>query len=78
MYNDQYGRFPLAKSRNPYTCGVTGKTYAATEVAQRVDYLSRAIGKRLGFNPAEGTEWDRVVALYSVNTVRAFSHAPFV
>lgn len=32
--------------------------------------MSRAIGKRLRFSPNEDTEWDRVVALFSVNTVR--------
>jgi acyl-CoA synthetase (AMP-forming)/AMP-acid ligase II len=75
MYDEKHGRYPNTKSRNPYTCGITGKTYTADQVAKRVDHLSRAIGKRLGFSPAEGTEWDRVVALYSLNTVR-FSKRP--
>lgn len=70
MYNEQYGRFANAKSRNPYTCGVTGTTYSPQQVIERIDHLSRAIAKRLGFSPNEGTEWDRVVAIYSVNTVR--------
>ena len=69
MYNEKYGRVPNTKSRNPYTCGITGKTYTPDQVVKRVDHLSRAIGKRLGFSPAEGTEWDRVVALYALNTV---------
>lgn len=69
MNNEKYGRCPLAKSRSPYTCGLTGKTYSAVEVVKRQDFMARAIRKRLGFDLNEGTEWDRVVALYSVNTV---------
>jgi hypothetical protein len=70
MRDEKYGRYPLAKSRNPYTCGITGKTYTAAEVIERTDLLARAIGKRLGFNHNEETEWERVVAIYSVNAVR--------
>lgn len=69
LNDDKYGRHPLAASRNPYTCGITGKTYTPAEVARRTDLMARAIGKRLRFTPNEDTEWDRVVALYSVNTV---------
>ncbi|RNJ56659.1 hypothetical protein D7B24_007023 [Verticillium nonalfalfae] len=65
----KYGRYAGAKSRNPYTCGLTGKTYTIPEVRQRVDHLSRAIGKKLDFAPNEGTEWDKVVALFSLNTI---------
>jgi acyl-CoA synthetase (AMP-forming)/AMP-acid ligase II len=77
MTDERWGRHPLAKSKNPYTCGLTGKTYSAVEVQRRTAYLARAIGKRLGFNPHEGTEWERVVCLYSVNTIDyvPFTHA---
>ena len=67
--NEKYGRTPFAQSRNPYTCGITGKTYTANDVAKRTDHLSRAIAQILHFDPNEGTEWDRVVGLYSLNTV---------
>lgn len=70
LRNEQYGRYPVAKARNPYTCGITGTTYDAAQVAERIDHMARAISKRLGLNPNEETEWERVVALYSVNTVR--------
>ncbi|KAG7108031.1 Acyl-CoA ligase easD like protein [Verticillium longisporum] len=69
MNTEKYGRYAGAKSRNPYTCGLTGKTYTVPEVRQRVDHLSRAIGKKLDFTPNEGTEWDKVVALFSLNTI---------
>ncbi|KAF3068601.1 4-coumarate--CoA ligase [Trichoderma lentiforme] len=77
LRNEQYGRYPVAKARNPYTCGITGTTYNAAQVAERIDYMARAISKRLGLNPNEETEWERVVALYSVNTIDylPFTHA---
>ncbi len=70
MYNEKYGRHSTAKARNPYTCGITGTTYTPQQIPERVDLLARAIAKRLGFSPNEGTEWERVVAVYAVNTVR--------
>ncbi|KAL7967293.1 hypothetical protein HDV63DRAFT_150062 [Trichoderma sp. SZMC 28014] len=69
LRDEKYGRRPLAKSKNPYTCGLTGKTFTAAEVAERTDLLARAIGKRLGFNPHEDTEWERVVAVYAGNSI---------
>lgn len=75
IQNEAYGRYPLAKARNPYTCGLTGKTYNTAQVAERTDLLARAIAKRLGFNPHEETEWERVVAIYSVNAVRLASRS---
>lgn len=71
MHDENHGRYPLAESRPPYICGLTGKAYSAVEVARRTDFLSRAISKRLNLDPTEGTEWDRVVCLYSLNTVSA-------
>lgn len=68
MSNDKYGRYPLAKARSPFVCGVTGQSYTAAEVVDRETYLAKAIRKRLGFTH-EGSEWDRVVALFSLNTV---------
>ncbi|PHH69911.1 hypothetical protein CDD82_7437 [Ophiocordyceps australis] len=67
--SEAHGRCPFAASRNPYTCGLTGKTYSGPEVLDRIDSLARALARRLGLNPAEGTEWDRVVAIYSLNTI---------
>ena len=52
-----------------FTCGVTGRGYTPSEVFQRTDYLSRALKAALGWDLNEGTEWDRVVAVYSHNTV---------
>ncbi|CAG9939606.1 unnamed protein product [Clonostachys rosea f. rosea IK726] len=77
MANEKYGRTPIAQSRNPYTCGITGKTYSAAEVIVREDHLARALSKELNFHPRERTEWDKIVCLYSVNTIDyiPFTHA---
>ncbi|RTE69225.1 hypothetical protein BHE90_016397 [Fusarium euwallaceae] len=68
MSNDDYGRYPLGKARAPFVCGLTGKSYTAAETVERENYLARAIGKRLGFTH-EGSEWNRVVTLFSLNTI---------
>ncbi|EEU47537.1 uncharacterized protein NECHADRAFT_59366 [Fusarium vanettenii 77-13-4] len=69
VFSDKYGRKPLARSRKPYTCGITGKSYTNSEVEEREKLLARALAKRLGYDLADGTEWDRVLALYSLNTI---------
>ncbi|KAF6844519.1 4-coumarate-ligase [Colletotrichum musicola] len=69
MSNEQYGRYALSKARDPYTCGLTGKSYSAVEVKQRTNLLARAISKKLDFAPNEGNEWEKVIGLYSLNTI---------
>ena len=69
MNTEKWGRQPFVKSKDPYQCGISGTTYSPKQVTQRVDFLSRAIAKRLGFQLNEGTEWDKVVGLFSMNTV---------
>ena len=69
VFDEHYGRHPLGYSKSPFTCGLSGKTYSALEVKERVDYLARGLAKELGFKPNEGTEWDKVIAVFSLNTV---------
>ena len=69
MLDEHYGRHPLGYSRPLFTCGLTGKSYDAFEVKKRVDYLARALTQELGMNPNEGSEWDKVVGVFSVNTI---------
>lgn len=66
---DQYGRYPIAKSKPPFTCGITGKSYSAIEVGKRIELLSRALASRLGWQVNSGHELDKVTCVYSVNTV---------
>jgi acyl-CoA synthetase (AMP-forming)/AMP-acid ligase II len=69
MFDENYGRYPLGYSKAPFQCGLTGKQYSFLEVKERVDYLARALSKELGFKPNEGTEWDKTIAVFSVNTI---------
>lgn len=70
MTSPHYGRYPVAKSRNPFTCGLTGKTFSHAQWNERRESLARAVGKRLGWLPNEETEWDKVACMFSFNTVR--------
>ncbi|KAL4873960.1 hypothetical protein BDV12DRAFT_181862 [Aspergillus spectabilis] len=69
MLTEANGRFPIAKARHPFTCGLTGKTYSTLEVKERVEYLSRALAKALNWAPNRGTEWDKTLAVFSLNTI---------
>ncbi|GAT21108.1 phenylacetyl-CoA ligase [Aspergillus luchuensis] len=69
MLTDLYGRNPLGYSRDPFICGITGKSFSALEVVDRVDYLSRALSKELNWKPNTGTEWDKTLAIFSLNTI---------
>jgi hypothetical protein len=37
----------------------------------RVEHLARALSKEFGWQPNEGTEWDKVVGIFALNTVSA-------
>ncbi|KAF5664717.1 putative phenylacetyl ligase [Fusarium heterosporum] len=69
MSSEQYGRYPISKSRHPYTCGLTGKTRTVEDVILREEYLARGIAQALGFDGGSGSEWDRVVVIFSYNTI---------
>lgn len=69
MLNDRYGRCPLAYSRHPFTCGMSGRSYSALDLADRVEFLARSLAKEFGWRPNQGSEWDKVVGIYSFNTV---------
>ncbi|EED12934.1 phenylacetyl-CoA ligase, putative [Talaromyces stipitatus ATCC 10500] len=69
MLDERYGRFSLSESQNPFTCGLSGKSYSWLEVRNRVDYLSRALSKEFNWHPNRGTEWDKVAACFLLNTI---------
>ncbi|RFU76192.1 acetyl- synthetase [Trichoderma arundinaceum] len=66
---DKYGRYPIADSLPPFTCGITGKSYSAADVKDRIEWLSAALASELGFEVNNGSEFDKVIGLFSVNTV---------
>ena len=71
MLNEEFGRHPLHHARAPFTCGLSGVEYSALEVRDRVEKLARGLSKELGWQPNKGTEWDKVVGVFSLNTVHA-------
>ena len=73
LFNEKLGRHPLALSRAPFTCGITGETYSALDVRDRVEKLARALSAELGWEPNNGSEWDKVIGVFAVNTVMPIS-----
>jgi hypothetical protein len=69
LFNETYGRHKITQSRNPLTCGVTGRTFSTSELRRRVDLLARGIGQSLGWQPNKGTQWQKVVCVYSESSV---------
>ncbi|KAG9228505.1 hypothetical protein BJ875DRAFT_508466 [Amylocarpus encephaloides] len=75
ILSDAHGREPTSNSRNPFTCGLSGKTYTAAEHADRVELLSRALAAEFGWHPNQGTEWDKVVGIFALNTIDSMTLA---
>jgi hypothetical protein len=48
MLNEKYGRYPLAQSKPPFICGISGTEYTALQVRDRVDFLARSLAKEFG------------------------------
>ncbi|CAG8388947.1 unnamed protein product [Penicillium salamii] len=69
MLNEKYGRLAHDSSRDPYTCGFTGKSYSSREVVSRVDKIARGLSKELGWAPNQGSEWDKTLAVFTLNTI---------
>ncbi|ORY67429.1 uncharacterized protein BCR38DRAFT_456204 [Pseudomassariella vexata] len=67
--DERYGRCPHDKSRNPFTCGITGKTYTSREMKERYELLARSLGKRMGWRANEDTPWDKVIGIFSFNSI---------
>ncbi|KAH8126482.1 hypothetical protein FP744_10002870 [Trichoderma asperellum] len=66
---DKYGRYPIADSLPPFTCGITGKSHSAADVKDRIEWLSAALASDLGFDVNNGSEFDKVIGLFSFNTI---------
>ena len=69
IFDEQYGRFPLKDSRPFFTCGVSGESYTPLELKKRVDHLARGLSDELGWKPNAGSEWDKVIGVFSANAV---------
>ena len=71
IFDEKYGRHPIATSRDPYICGLTGKSFSVREQKDRVQYLARALARELQWKVNDCTEFDKVAGIFALNTVRA-------
>ncbi len=69
ILDEKHGRYPIAKSKDPYTCALSGRTCSTQELKQKVDHLSRALNKEFGWKVNGGSEYDKVVGVFAFNTV---------
>lgn len=72
LLEEKHGRYPLAESEAPFTCGISGRTHSTTEVRDRVELLAKALAAELKWQPNDGSEWEKVIGIFSVNTVSTF------
>jgi len=61
-------------------CAVTGASWSMPKIRDRVDLLARSLCKRLDWQPNIGSPWNKVVGIFSVNTVgiRAVGRMPII
>lgn len=70
MFDDSYRDKPIKDSWDPYVCGISGKSFSAQEQKDQVTYLSRSLAKEFGWKVNEGSEYDKVVGIFALNSVR--------
>jgi hypothetical protein len=71
LFSDEnnYGRHSKLTSKPPFTCGTTGKAYSVSEVTERIECLATALSKDLGWSVNDGNEMDKVIGIFSYNSV---------
>lgn len=69
MLSEEYGRYPMARSKPPFICGLSGREYTPFEAKERVEHLALGMAQEFSWEVNQGTEWDKVVAVFALNTV---------
>ncbi|KFY04305.1 hypothetical protein O988_00880 [Pseudogymnoascus sp. VKM F-3808] len=69
ILDNKYRSVSHEQAKNPFTCGLSGKTYTSLEWKDRIGSLARAVQQELGFQVNKGTEWEKVVGVYTLNTI---------
>jgi hypothetical protein len=70
QHAESYGRYPIEESQAPFTCSLTGLSYSAAEVRDRIELIATALAHRLKWSIGDGNELGKVISIYSENTVR--------
>ncbi|KAF1732900.1 4-coumarate--CoA ligase-like 2 [Beauveria bassiana] len=60
------------KKDAPFLDAISGHVYTMEMLKTRVDSLARGLAKDLDWSPNVGSPWDKVVAIYSLNTTDYF------
>ncbi|KAL4782887.1 hypothetical protein BJX76DRAFT_368806 [Aspergillus varians] len=63
---------PQCGGKPPFVDAITGKSYSTNTLLERVESLSRSLAQELGWSPNEGSPEDKVVGIYSWNTLDFF------
>jgi hypothetical protein len=71
ILDEKFGRRPISSSRDPYTCGLSGKTFSTTQIRDRIDGLAKALKEDLGWEVNGGNEFEKAGAIFCLNTVCA-------
>ncbi|KAL4880710.1 hypothetical protein BJY04DRAFT_207902 [Aspergillus karnatakaensis] len=61
--------YNITEGRATLTCAQSDKSYTLETIQERVDALSRSLGHELGWSPNEGSSWDKVIGIFSFNTI---------
>lgn len=69
MLKEEHGRWPISKSLDSYVCGISGHRVTAQQQKNNVKWLARSLSRRLKWKVNEGTEFDKVVAIFALNNV---------
>jgi hypothetical protein len=57
-------------ARPPFIDAITGNSYSLQVLRDRVEWLARALAREFRWSPNQGSPWDKVVGIFSMNTVR--------
>lgn len=69
MFDEKHGRAPISESKDSYVCGLTGKKVAPQQQKKDHDYLARALAKEFGWEVNSGSEFDKVIGIFALNTI---------
>lgn len=69
IFDEQHGRAPFASSLDPYVDGLTGTRISSRGLKERTARLARALAHELDWGVNEGTEFDKVVGVFALNTI---------
>lgn len=69
MLKERHGRKAISKSLDSYVCGISGVRLTAQQQKDNVEWLARSLSRTMGWKVNEGSEFDKVVAIFALNNV---------